>query len=234
MTDPNVADNAESAPAKNIHQRILAAQADIDGYIQKDKTVRAGAGEYKAVSHDAVTAHIRDAMIKHGIVPRVTIMGAKHELIETTNQRGEKRNLSRCNLWVAVDFVNADNPADTMHADAEGLGDDYGDKGPGKAYSYAVKAVYLKTFLLETGEDEESRSTRAALEEPIDAARAEWIRASLKTLEAPPDSVLAYLNQRFPDAVASEIEQIPLKQFRMVELALNKRLAQHENEAGAP
>jgi hypothetical protein len=34
---------------------------------------------------------------------------------------------------------------------------DNGDKAPGKAISYATKYALLKTFLLETGEDEESR-----------------------------------------------------------------------------
>ena len=51
----------------NLFQRINEVRKAID-YIRKDKSVSTGGGSYKAVTHDMVTAMVRDHMVKHGIV----------------------------------------------------------------------------------------------------------------------------------------------------------------------
>lgn len=134
----------------NIYQRINEVRKMI-GYVQKDKAVSTGGGSYKAVTHDAVTGMVREALIKHGviIVPSVITAvfhpkepDAKQRLYEATYQ---------------VDFVNMDDPADRITTQQTAHALDNGDKAPGKAQSYATNYAILKLFNIETGEDDESR-----------------------------------------------------------------------------
>lgn len=134
----------------NVYQRINEVRKMI-GYVQKDKAVSTGGGSYKAVTHDAVTGMIRDALIKQGvvIVPSVTACvfhpkepDAKQRLYEATYE---------------IEFVNIDEPTDRIVSKQSAHALDNGDKAPGKAQSYATKYAILKLFNIETGEDEESR-----------------------------------------------------------------------------
>lgn len=140
---------SESKVLPNLCQRILGVMTDLD-YIQKgDKTVN---GQYRFVSHDQVIAAVHPLLVKHRIVVIPTV--------EEMTQDG-----NRTTVKLIVDFVNADNPHDTRSVryiaqaiDGGGVNKDgkpipVGDKGPGKAISYAMKYALLKTFCLETGED---------------------------------------------------------------------------------
>lgn len=136
--------------SKNIYQKINAVQAAI-GYVQKDKSVSTGGGSYNAASHDKVTALVRQHMIKEGIALAVTCVSAEFDQKED----GSKQRLLRAEYHVA--FINIDQPEDRLVVTYVAHALDNGDKAPGKAVSYATKYALLKTFLLETGEDEESR-----------------------------------------------------------------------------
>ena len=134
----------------NIYQRINEVRKAI-GYVQKDKAVSTGGGSYKAVTHDAGTGLVRDALIKHGVVIVPSVLhaifhpkepDAKQRLYEATYQ---------------IEFVNVDDPADRITTQQNAHALDNGDKAPGKAQSYATKYAILKLFNIETGEDEESR-----------------------------------------------------------------------------
>ena len=136
----------------NIYQRINAVMKAVD-YVKKDSTV-SGGGTYKAVSHDMVVAVLRKAMVENGIV------------VQTEQLRGDlvqMRDLSReikMHLYsgdYAVHFVNMEDPKDRCTVTINAHANDNGDKAPGKAASYAVKYAMLKTFSLETGENDESR-----------------------------------------------------------------------------
>lgn len=136
----------------NIYQRIVSVRKAV-AYIQKDKTVSTGAGNggYKAVTHDAVVAKIRDELNSYGIVVIPSLIKSIfHQREDGGKQRiyeGEYR----------VSFVNAESPSDFVEMVVSGMGQDSGDKGPGKAISYATKYALLKMFLIETGDDDESR-----------------------------------------------------------------------------
>lgn len=120
----------------NIHQRLAQAMRNIT-YIQKEK--KAGM-RYSIVSHDAVTAKVRPALLEAGIVYypvecRVAQVG------------------NRTEAHLTVRFINIDDPEDCFQVESVGYGIDDQDKGPGKAMSYAVKYALLKTLGLETGDD---------------------------------------------------------------------------------
>jgi len=177
----------------NVHQRINWVRSQI-GYVQKTKVVT-GQG-YKAVTHDEVTAMLRPHLIKAGIDTVQTLTGSKFEATGQTTKGG-----TPIFLYTGVydiSLVNSDNPEDAVisHVEAQAL--DFGDKAPGKSMSYAKKYVYLKSFDIETGEDEESR-IEAKFKEPdyisdddinainsrlsendIEEGFLKWLKASLK------------------------------------------------------
>ena len=122
---------------KNIYQRLNCVMQEIN-YIQKgDKRVN---NQYTYVSHDAVTEALHGPLTKNGIAVLPSVL----EMTQDGN---------RTSVKVEVSFVNIDNPTDRFSVCHVGFGIDSGDKGPGKAISYACKYALLKTFLLETGDD---------------------------------------------------------------------------------
>jgi hypothetical protein len=133
----------------NIHQRIIGIMSELH-YIQKqEKTVN---GQYRFVSHDQVVAKVQRMLVKY----RVTTVASVPDIVQDGNCTRVKINVS---------FVNADSPGDNFTVQFPGYGIDgggtskdgrqipVGDKGPGKAISYAYKYALLKLFNLETGED---------------------------------------------------------------------------------
>lgn len=123
----------------NLHQRLHAVMVEVD-YVQKDKKIDAGQRGYMVVTHDAVTAKVRPALVKHRVLyyPQNVLY---------------QQNGNRTEVTMDVVFVNIDDPADRVAVPTVGFGIDQGDKGPGKAMSYAVKYALLKALGLETGED---------------------------------------------------------------------------------
>lgn len=125
---------------KSIYQRILDVMKEVN-YIQKgDKVAVIGPQKYRFVSHDKVTSVIHPQLVKHGIVCIPTVIESK--------QDG-----NRTQVILKVEFVNVDKPDDRISILSAGYGIDSGDKGPGKAVSYAFKYAILKLFVLETGDD---------------------------------------------------------------------------------
>lgn len=120
----------------NVHQRLASAMRVVT-YIQKEK--KQGMN-YTIVSHDAVTAKVRPALLEVGIVYYPVRCEHTH-------------NGNRAECSVTVRFVNIDEPTDFFDVPTFGYGIDTQDKGPGKAMSYAVKYALLKAMGLETGDD---------------------------------------------------------------------------------
>jgi hypothetical protein len=153
MTDQTTTEPEVTEPAidRNIYQRINAVQSEI-GYIQKDRSVSTGSGSYKATSHDVVIAMLRPHLIKHGIVVTTSLGGETNFDLPA---EGSKQRLFSAEF--VVSFINIDKPDDRLMVTLPAHALDNGDKAPGKSISYATKYALLKTFALETGDDEESR-----------------------------------------------------------------------------
>ena len=134
----------------NIFQRMNNVRKKI-GYVQKDKAVSTGGGSYKAVTHDAVTGMVRNALIEEGVI----IVPSVIEAIFHPKEPEAKQRLYEATYEIA--FVNMDDPQDRIVTRQNAHALDNGDKAPGKAMSYATKYAILKLFNIETGEDEESR-----------------------------------------------------------------------------
>lgn len=136
-------------------QRINAVRKAVS-YIQKNKSVSTGGSSYKAVTHDAVTGILREHLIEHGILVFTTLIDGVFNLpIIGTDGVSAKQRMYEATFEVT--FINVDNRNDAITIKVPAHALDSGDKAPGKAISYATKYALLKTFNIETGEDEESR-----------------------------------------------------------------------------
>ena len=133
MTAKKDTDNTK----RNIYQRLAAAMESVK-YVQKDQPTNGL--KYAIVTHDAVTAKVRPALLNEGVV--------YHPQNLTHTKDGNRTEVS-----LEVKFTNIDTPADFIVVPSFGYGIDNQDKGPGKAISYAVKYALLKALGLETGDD---------------------------------------------------------------------------------
>jgi hypothetical protein len=123
----------------NIYQKMNRIMEKVK-YVQKEsKKVN---GQYTFVSHDAVTGTVHDPFREEGIL-----------VIPTTLERIQEGN--RTSVKLEVTFVNIEQPSDRYSVIFWGDGIDPGDKGVGKAVSYAFKYAILKALCLETGDDPE-------------------------------------------------------------------------------
>ena len=133
----------------NIYQKINEVRKKVE-YIQKDAEVQG----YRAVTHDAVTAMVRDHLIHYGIVIVPYQVGGTSKDVGATKSG---TTIIRFEASYEVWFVNAEDPQDKFCVAMFAHANDSSDKAPGKACSYAVKYAMLKVFSIETGENEESR-----------------------------------------------------------------------------
>lgn len=128
----------EEKKTLNIYERIVGIMSELHYIAKGSKTVN---GQYRFVSHDQVTAKVHPLLVKYGVVVIPTV--------EEMTQEGNKTTVK-----LNVCFTCAEDPANySFTTDFYGQGIDSGDKGIGKAISYAYKYALLKTFCLETGDD---------------------------------------------------------------------------------
>lgn len=135
----------------NIYQRLNEVRKNVD-YLAKDKQV---GGKYWAVTHDSVTAAIRNPLIAHGVIIVPTLVSSR--AVETAVTTGKGIPYIRYEATYSIAFVNMDEPSERVEVVVESHAMDEGDKAPGKAISYATKYAMLKLFSIESGDHEEER-----------------------------------------------------------------------------
>ncbi len=127
-----------------LHTRLFLAVGEIGRLEKRDtakvETKSGGQYTYDFISHDDVTLAVKQACQKHGILVWPTVTS-------------HSKDGNRTELNVRVVFINVDNPDEAISTEAVGYGVDNTDKGPGKAYSYAVKNALLKAFQLNSADD---------------------------------------------------------------------------------
>lgn len=176
----------------NLFQRINEVRKKID-YVKKEKAVET----YKAVTHDQITALVRDHLVSFGIVIIPNLISSTSILTGTATGKGTPH--IRVEAVYEFTFVNIDDSNDTFKTSVAAHAIDHGDKAPGKALSYAKKAVVLKVFEIETGEDDESRyETSTGLSED----RINLLILNIKT-EADDDKKKTLYKQAIQECVAA-------------------------------
>lgn len=149
----------------NLYEKIQAVSNDIRN-ITKDMTVGSGGYSYKAVSDIDVTLAVKDAESKH----RLISIPIKQELINSEVIRIQKKNNEESLTYVdtikmTVRIVDLEDTTQFIEIESFGKGIDSGDKGFGKASTYARKYALLNAYKIATGEDpdaEKSKETTTA------------------------------------------------------------------------
>ena len=146
IDDKQVKLDAQMAEIKKMRESNLAAKMFYIKSLIKNVQEDLDIGRYKAISHNMITKTVSKPMNLVGVfyIPHC----------KSTVQDG-----NRTEVVMALEFINVDNPQERMIVgDYVGYGIDSQDKGPGKAYSYAIKYILLKTFGILTGEDDQDES----------------------------------------------------------------------------
>lgn len=151
-TVPPATGTPPSAPAlrykpttTSIHRRIMAVMGGVSKLEPKGYNID---DDFKFVEYSAIVEAVRAAMIENGIL-----------LISTVKKSEQDGNTTA--LFVVNRYINADEPDDFVEQVTLGYGADSTDKGPGKAFTYAVKQSLLKMFQLVTDDaDPDAGSTK--------------------------------------------------------------------------
>lgn len=187
---------------KNIFQRINEVRKKVS-YAKKDKDVETGGKPYKVVTHDAITALVRNHLIDQGIVIVPRLIGS------TVTDIGKTKGGTPVIRYAArfeIDFVNADDPADRFTVPMESHANDSGDKAPGKATSYATKYAMLKLFSIETGEDDEGRVEPYESLEKINEQQVAELNSLIEEVGADRPAFLEYIK-------AEKLEDVPVRAY---------------------
>lgn len=136
---------------KNLHQKLIEVRAEVP-YLQKDAQNKQQGFRY--VSSSSVLEAIRPLFDKHGILIIPTVTNTKIQVIpETSNDR--TKYVIFTELFIDYVIANADDPKDIIKVSWYGQGVDYnGEKGVGKALTYAEKYFLLKLLNIPTDEDD--------------------------------------------------------------------------------
>ena len=144
MTDRRSAE----ATTLNIYQRMNNVMGDVR-YIQK----RPGT-KHATVSHDDVVVKVRDYLVKHGVHMSISTLEHEFGTVQRSYRSGSV-DMSYTQVRIGCCFTNTDNPEEKIYEEFWGHGESSNEMSVGGAYSFAVKTLILKTFLIPTGEEEE-------------------------------------------------------------------------------
>lgn len=202
----------------NIYQRINEIRKAVT-YVQKDALVTG----YKAVTHDQVTAALREMMVQHGVVTVPTLKTSQFSETGDLTAKGTKWMLYQATYQIR--FVNIDEPSDFVEVEIESQALDNGDKATGKAMSYAVKYAMLKIFSLETGESDEGRQDdfrqKREEKERINTEQKDQLIKLIEESGADLPKLLAFYK-------ISKLEEMSVSEYNKVKIQLEaKRDANH-------
>ena len=123
---------------KNIFQKIQSVANEIKN-IEKKLVVGEGKNAYNAVGDQDVTLAVKEAESKHGIVS----VPFKQELVKSEILRVANKGTETIKyvdiVKMTTRIYNIDNPSEYIDIETFGRGLDSGDKGFGKASTYARK-----------------------------------------------------------------------------------------------
>ncbi len=157
---------------KNIFQKIQSVSNEIKNIEQK-LVVGEGKNAYNAVGDQDVTLAVKEAESKHGIVS----VPFKQELVKSEILRVANKGMETIKyvdiVKMTTRIYNIDNPSEYIDIETFGRGLDSGDKGFGKASTYARKYALLNAYKIATGEDPDAeKSKEEKSETPLSEKRA--------------------------------------------------------------
>ena len=144
----------------NLYQKIQMVSDEIKN-IEKNTTVGTGSSAYKAVADIDVLLKVKQSETKYGLVS----IPVKQELVRSDQVMKHSRDGYTTVTFadivkMTVRVINIDNPTETLEVESFGRGLDPGDKGFGKASTYARKYALLNVYKIATGEDPDEQASQ--------------------------------------------------------------------------
>lgn len=136
----------------NLYEKIQAVSLDVNN-ISKSMTVGSGNYSYKAVGDLQVTLAVKKSEAEFKIIS----IPIKQEIIKSEIIKGEKDGKITLmfidDIKMTVRFYDLEDTTQFLDIESFGRGIDNGDKGFGKASTYARKYALLNAYKIATGED---------------------------------------------------------------------------------
>jgi hypothetical protein len=144
---------------KNLYEKIQLVSNEVRN-ITKDMVVGSGNYAYKAVSDIDVTLAVKDAETKFKLVS----IPLKQELINSEILKvldGAKEKITYVDtIKMTLKIVDLEDTSSFIEIESFGKGIDSGDKGFGKASTYARKYALLNAYKIATGEDPDNEKSK--------------------------------------------------------------------------
>lgn len=162
-------ENNQEVTPLNIYQKVLAIASEIKG-LEKDMKVGT---QYKAISDKAVVKAVKEQELKFGVLSYPeNVELIDHQILTSPPNKDGRVTITYVDIVkMTLRLVNIDNPNETITVTSFGRGIDCGDKGFGKALTYARKYALLNAYKIVTGEDPDEFKS-----EPIETTAPEDIK----------------------------------------------------------
>jgi len=147
---------------KNLIKAVIAVMNEVKG-IEKSMTVGNGKNSYKGVPDKEVKKIIGSAMAKHGLclLPTKIEPTIKIERWEEPDYNKEIKQKQTVFTEVVATYLLMHESAESIEICGYGHGVDSQDKGAGKATTYALKYALLYSFLVPTGDIDDTDSVHS-------------------------------------------------------------------------
>lgn len=134
---------------------------------------------YNYATEADILAEVRSALAQRGVLVVPDVEAVRWEELDTRS--GGKLKL--CTARVRFDLMDAES-GEMLSVPMVGQGSDSGDKAFYKAMSGATKYLFMKLFLIPTGDDPENEKTRKP--EPPPPAGMAAVKATMRATPTPP------------------------------------------------
>jgi hypothetical protein len=161
------------AGGTSILQKLLAVMKDC-GYIQKDK--KNTFHGYSYASEAAIKDRVHAALVEHGVIQQISLLGLTEREITRTNAKGQQVSEWLTTANVHYKFYCCDT-GEFIEGTFYGCGVDPSDKGLYKAITGAIKYLLTSQFLIPTGDDPEGDEGRTASKEEKQGKQQEYLRS---------------------------------------------------------
>lgn len=192
QTQKNITKIKKMEEKLNLFQKIQAVSNEIRN-IEKNMTVGSGSYAYKAVADIDVMMAVKDAETMYKLVS----IPIKQELVKSEVVRTLKKDVESITyvdiVKMTVRIIDLEDHSQYIDIETFGRGLDPGDKGFGKASTYARKYAMLNAYKIATGEDPDKDKSVEQTTIKIDEKRDEVINY-LMTDNSYMNNILAYFN----------------------------------------
>jgi len=200
---------------KNLYEKIQLVSNEIKN-IEKNMTVGKGNYAYKAVQDIDVTLEVKQAESKYRLVSiPIKQELVKSEIVRVVKDGGGEAIQYMDIVKMTLRIINLDNTAEFVDVESFGRGLDPGDKGFGKASTYARKYALLNAYKIATGEDPDDTKSKEQTPVTVDEVKDAVINYMM-TDSAFTQNILSYFN-------VGSTDDMNAKQFQMAYNNLKKR-----------